>query len=402
MYKTSLLPETTRIASLDILRGVAVLGILIMNIQNFSMISAAYLNPAAYGDLTGINKTVWVWSHVLADQKFISIFSILFGAGIILFSNSIEEKGYRPSRFFYKRLFWLFTIGLIHGYVLWHGDILVSYAICGAIAFLFRRLAPWVLISLGIIIFMVPSFNYWLFGSTLPMWPAEALDNLYKTWAPEPAAVESEIAALRGGIAKQLVWRIPETFTMQTFVFLILLGWRILAMMLVGMALYKLGFLSAVLKFKSYIIVAIPSLAIGYTLIIHGVNVNFAAGWSMTYSMFFGSLWNYNGSLLVAIGYIAIVMLAVKAFRLRYLADTGRMAFTNYLLTTIICGFIFYGHGLGKIGTVARSEQVLYILGIWCFLLLFSHIWMRYYNYGPVEWVWRFLTYGNKPAFKRQ
>ncbi|MCK5699567.1 MAG: DUF418 domain-containing protein, partial [Cyclobacteriaceae bacterium] len=109
MIKTSLIPHTSRIQSLDILRGVAVLGILIMNIQSFSMISAAYLNPTAFGDLTGINKTTWIISHFLADQKFMAIFSMLFGAGIILFSDYAESRGYLPTRFYYRRLFWLFT-----------------------------------------------------------------------------------------------------------------------------------------------------------------------------------------------------------------------------------------------------------------------------------------------------
>ncbi len=402
MNKTSLLPETGRIASLDILRGVAVLGILIMNIQSFSMISAAYLNPTAYGDMTGINKTVWIVSHIIADQKFISIFSILFGAGIVLFSDSIESKGYRPSRFYYKKLFWLFTIGLLHGYFFWHGDILVAYAICGAIAFLFRKLAPWVLISLGLIIFTIPAFNYWLFGSSLPKWPAEAVANLIDSWAPSSASIESEIAALRGGIGEQLFWRIPETFAMQTFVFLILLGWRILAMMLVGMAMYKAGFLSAAHSAKSYVVLAAGFFVVGFWLVIHGVNLNFEAGWSLNYSMFLGSIWNYIGSFFVAIGYISIIMLVAKVFHMKLLAKAGRMAFTNYLLTTLLCGFIFYGHGLGKIGSVARTEQVLYVLGIWCFLLIFSHLWLRYFNYGPVEWMWRYLTYGNKPAFRRK
>ena len=196
MNKTSLFPNLEREQSIDALRGVAVLGILIMNIQSFSMISAAYINPAAYGDLTGMNKIVWILSHILADQKFMSIFSLLFGAGILLFSESVEEKGYLPARFFYRRLFWLFTIGLIHGYVFWHGDILVAYAACGALAFLFRRLSPWVLLALGLIIITIPSFNYWLFGKSMNMFPPEALNSVSDSWMPQQEAIDQEIAAL--------------------------------------------------------------------------------------------------------------------------------------------------------------------------------------------------------------
>ncbi|NJN26312.1 MAG: hypothetical protein HC819_10205 [Cyclobacteriaceae bacterium] len=184
MTKTSLLPQNDRAHALDALRGVAVLGILIMNIQSFAMISASYTNPMVFGSMTGVNKTLWLFSHFFADQKFLSIFSMLFGAGIVLFSDNSEQKGYLPARFYFQKLFWLLVIGLAHGYLLWHGDILVFYALSGAIAFLFRKLSPWVLVSLAVVIFLIPVFNYWLFGKTLPMWPPEALEGIKVSWRP--------------------------------------------------------------------------------------------------------------------------------------------------------------------------------------------------------------------------
>jgi len=402
MNKTSLLPQSDRIQSLDVLRGVAVLGILIMNIQSFSMASAAYLNPAAFGDLTGINKTVWVMSHVIADQKFLSIFSMLFGAGIVLFSANVESRGYLPARFYYRRLFWLFTFGLIHAYIFWHGDILVAYAICGALAFLFRKINPIVLVALGLIIFMVPSFNYWLFGRSLEMWPPEALENLTKMWAPDQVSIQAEVKALTGAFGEQLNWRIPEAFKMETFIFFVIMGWRALAFMLMGMGLYQMGFFNLLWDKKFYWIHGVAGLVVGYILSIVGVNENFAANWDVKYSMFFGSQWNYYGSLFVAVGYASLVMLLVNRFKLKLLANVGKMAFTNYLLTTLICTFIFYGHGLGLLGQVERWEQVVLMLGIWVVLILFSWWWLRQYQMGPMEWLWRYLTYGNKPAFKRK
>jgi len=401
MNKTSLLPQTDRILSLDIVRGVAVLGILIMNIQSFSMVSAAYLNPAAYGDLTGINKTVWMLSHVLADQKFLSIFSMLFGVGIILFSDNIEHKGYRPARFYYRRLFWLFTIGLLHGYLFWHGDILVAYAVCGALAFLFRKLSPWVLLILGMMIFLVPSFNYWLFGKSMDMWPPDAIAGINETWSPSKEVVANETNALTGSLSDQLKWRIPETFKMETFIFLILIGWRAMAMMLVGMSFFKLGMFSIGFSKKFYSVLSLVTLSIGYILILVGVNKNFASGWSVEYAMFFGALWNYIGSLFVAVGYISLIMLLTKYLKMTLLAKVGKLAFTNYLLMTLICTTIFYGHGFGLFGTVARWEQLVIVLLIWIFLLAASWIWLRYFYYGPIEWLWRFLTYGNKPPFRK-
>jgi uncharacterized protein len=401
MNKTSLLPRTDRIVSLDVLRGIAVLGILIMNMQSFAMISAAYINPTAFGELTGINKNVWVLSHIFADQKFLSIFSILFGAGIVLFANNVADRGYLPARFYYRRLFWLFTIGLLHGYLFWHGDILVAYAVCGALAFLFRKLNPLILVLLALIIFAVPAFNYWLFGKSMAMWPPEALAGIKETWSPSPEAIAGEIAALTGGIQAQLAWRIPETFKMQTFIFLIYMGWRVLACMLLGMGLYKSGFFNLYFTRRSYLFIALAMLIPGFTLIIVGVNNNFNAGWVVEYSMFFGWQWNYVGSLLVAMGYMALVMLLVQSFKLNLFARVGRMAFTNYLFTTFICTAIFYGHGFGLFGQAERWQQIVLTVAVWVVLIVFSWFWLKRYRFGPVEWLWRLLTYGNKPEFKR-
>ena len=139
-----------RIISLDILRGFAILGILIMNIQSFSMITAAYVNPTAYGDLTGINKWTWIISHIIADNKFMTIFSILFGAGIVLMSDKIKKAGRKQAGIYYRRIFWLFVIGMVHAYLFWYGDILVCYAVCGLIVFLFRNLKPGWLLFFGL------------------------------------------------------------------------------------------------------------------------------------------------------------------------------------------------------------------------------------------------------------
>ena len=155
---------TARIKALDVLRGFAVLGILIMNIQSFAMIETAYINPAAFGDLTGLNKIVWIVSHILADQKFMTIFSILFGAGILMISDKAEQKNLKSAGLHYRRIFWLLIIGLIHAYLLWHGDILVTYALCAFWVFLFRKLSPIKLIIIGLLLVSVASFIYLLAG----------------------------------------------------------------------------------------------------------------------------------------------------------------------------------------------------------------------------------------------
>jgi uncharacterized protein len=172
--------------------------------------------------------------------------------------------------------------------------------------------------------------------------------------------------------------------------------------MMMGMGLFKLGFFNLAWDKKLYWIIGLAGLVVGYALIIVGVKKNFAADWNVKYSMFFGSLWNYHGSLLVAMGYASLVMLLVNRFKMKLLANVGKMAFTNYLLTTLICTFIFYGHGLGLLGQLERWEQVVLMLGIWVILIIFSWWWLRQYQMGPMEWLWRYLTYGNKPAFIRK
>jgi len=131
-----------RIIVLDIIRGFAILGILFMNIQSFSMIGQAYLNPTAYGDLTGVNKWVWILSHVIADQKFISIFSMIFGGSIIMITESAQCNNQSPLYIHYRRNFWLLVIGLLHAYLIWYGDILAPYAICALLVYPLRKLNP--------------------------------------------------------------------------------------------------------------------------------------------------------------------------------------------------------------------------------------------------------------------
>ena len=143
--------EAERIQSIDVLRGFALLGILVMNVQSFAMIDSAYKIPTTYGDFQGVNYCVWLLSHLFADQKFMTIFSMLFGAGIVLMSRRREKTGLRPAAVHYRRMGVLLLFGLLHAYLLWYGDILVTYALCGMPAFLFRKVRPRRVILLGIL-----------------------------------------------------------------------------------------------------------------------------------------------------------------------------------------------------------------------------------------------------------
>jgi uncharacterized protein len=173
--------------------------------------------------------------------------------------------------------------------------------------------------------------------------------------------------------------------------------------MLVGMALFKWGVLLARRSRRFYAILAAIGFGVGVPLILTGIAKNSAVNWSFEYSMFFGSRYNYIGSLGVALGYVAVVMLlSMKPGRFaRLLAPVGRMAFTNYLMQTVICTTIFYGHGFGRFGYVERGGQILIVFAVWAFQIWFSGVWMRRFRIGPAEWLWRSLSYGKIQPMRR-
>jgi uncharacterized protein len=395
--KSSPVAPSERIRSLDILRGFAVLGILVMNIQSFSMIQSAYINPTTFGDLTGINRLVWILSHVFADQKFMSIFSILFGAGVLLFTARAEEKGFRSGKLHYRRSLWLMLFGILHAYLLWYGDVLFTYGLCALIAYLFRKVRPTRLAVIALAIIAVPSLMFAFFGWSMQFWPEEAYEQNITRWAPSAERINEEIAALQGGWLDQMSERLPAAIATQTFVFLIWYGWRAGGLMLLGMALLKWGILSAERSRRLYLSLVGLWVIIGLPLIAGGVITNSVRSWLYDYSMFFGWQFNYWGSLFAALGYIGIVMLFSQSSWLtglkRHLAAVGRMAFTNYLMQTVICTTVFYGHGLGFFGRLERFEQALVVLAVWAFQLIISPIWLRHFRFGPAEWLWRSLTY---------
>src|SRR5436190_6184646 len=213
--------ETERIISMDVQRGFALLGILVMNIQSFAMVAAVYDNPTAYGDLKGANFVVWLLSHLLADQKFISIFSMLFGAGIVLLWQRAEASGGRPARLHYRRMSWLILFGLLHAYLLWYGDILVIYGMCGLFVYLFRRKSPGTLISSALVLAVVG----WLIAIGLQLFWLPHLSPDMKAdfidgWQPSPQTINEEIAAYHGSWIHQMSNRVPNAFEIETSLFL--------------------------------------------------------------------------------------------------------------------------------------------------------------------------------------
>jgi len=402
--KASPLLPGQRIISLDLLRGIAVLGILIMNIQSFSMISAAYMNPTAYGDLTGINKWIWIFSQLFAAEKFMSLFSILFGAGIILFYQKAIEKGRKAGPLHYRRMFWLLLFGLAHAYCIWYGDILVPYSICAFLAFVFRKKSPHTLIIWASVFFIVPVLFYLMAQWSMPMWPKEAYYENLQGWLPNIETIQQELKTMRSGWITQMDHRGKMAIMLETVYFFYNIFWRVMAMMLLGMALFKSGVLSAQRSNGFYRNLTLIGLTIGLSLTSYGIYFNFSHKWQMEYSMFAGSLFNYFGSASTALGYIGLIMLLSQSDGLQKckirLSSVGRMAFTNYILMSLLGMFIFLGNGFGYFGKTERWVQLLITLTIWGLLLIISPIWLRHFKYGPIEWFWRRLTYRKRIPMK--
>jgi uncharacterized protein len=394
-----------RIDSLDVLRGVAVLGIFVMNIQTFAMYGHTYFNPAFHGMWDGAGYAIWYASHVLADQKFMTIFSLLFGAGIVLFTSRKERAGQSARKYHYRRMGWLIVFGLLHSYLLWEGDILFLYGVCGLWVYLFRKVRPTRLIIIGFLVLGVGSCLFLMSGLSAEYWSPEARESfLDQSWQPPPEVLE-EVTATYGGssYSRQFTHRVPVVIAWQTFVLLFWGIWRAGGLMLIGMALYKLGVFNAVRsrKFYAAMVFGVP---LGIPVVIYGIQQRFAHDWDPFYSFFIGTQFNYWGSLLVSGGYIGIVMLACKtpAFRrlTRPIAAAGRMAFSNYIGQTVIAWYIFYGTGLGFYNEIGRSGQLLIVASVWVTQLIVSQIWLKYFRFGPLEWLWRSLTYGNRQPFR--
>jgi uncharacterized protein len=387
-----------RIASIDVMRGVALLGILAMNIQDFSMIGSAYLNPTTYGDLHGLNYAVWYGSFMLADLKFMSIFSMLFGAGVLLMTSRLEAAGRRPGPIHYRRMGWLALFGCLHGYLLWPGDILFTYALGGIFAFLGRKWRPRTLIVSGLLFTAVATAISVGSYETMPYWPKKQVQQMSdQFWSPSPAAKAKELATYRAGWLTEEKDRLVQNVGMQVQGNLFLAFWRAYGLMLAGMGLFKLGVFSAKLPARVYGWFMALGLLVGLPAIAFGMHQEFAHHWDMRQCFFLDFQWNYWASLLVCLFWIGLVMLVCQKGWLpgarRRLAAVGRMAFSNYIMDTVLCTFIFYGWGLGFFGKVSRVEQFGIVLGIWVVQLVVSPRWLERFQFGPLEWMWRSLTY---------
>ena len=392
----------TRISSLDVLRGVGVLGMLAVHIQLFASPSVARWNPTAYGDFTGLNWWVWLVTSLLADGKFITIFAMLLGVSIVMLASQAGDRGVPAWRTHMRRMAVLLVLGLLHAYLLWFGDMLVPLALSGSVAFFARRLSPGKLLVLGVVAFALASvISVALTWSTARSDPA-ALAAWRAQWAPRPAVIDLEIAQYRGGWTEQMAQRVPAALENEIVSFVTRLLWQMTGLMLIGMGLFKLGVLSAARSQAFYLRMATLGFGSGTLLIALGLWRSYATKWDVLDFVLVSEQLHYWGNLLVALGWVALVMLLCqRGWTLRSMAAVGRMALSNYLLQTVICTTIFYGHGFGLFGRVDRAGQLGIVVGIWAFQLLASSAWLRYFAVGPVEWLTRWLVFKRRPSFVR-
>ncbi len=405
--QTGPVTEAARIDTLDILRGFALFGILVINIQLFAMVEATLINPTATGAAQGLDHAIWLVSHVLFFEKFLAIFSMLFGAGIVLMATRAAQSGRGGMlALHYHRMVWLLIIGLIHAYLIWPGDILVPYALIGMVLVFVRTWSVRSLVMLGVGFLVLKLAIAAAFGLLIPLLPDGEIRQIEVTsWVPGAEQLAAEIAAYRGGFAEQMPMRIAQSLNMHLFVFPTETLHYVVAMMAFGMAAMKSGFLRGDWSDAAYLRAAIAGLAIGLPLSGLGVVLNERHGWDMLFSLYFGRMFNTAAAPLVAFGYIALVILAARRFgpaMKAVFAPVGRMAFSNYLAQSVICTLIFYGHGLGLFMQLGRPGQILIVLAVWIAMPIWSRAWLARFRFGPAEWLWRSLSYRRaQPMLRR-
>jgi uncharacterized protein len=245
---------------------------------------------------------------------------------------------------------------------------------------------------------------FWV--TTQPWWQPEWRVQMSQFAQPTAEMVQKELASYRGGWLEQFLHRWQVSIASETMGFLAFVAWRAGGMMLVGMGLFKLRVFSAALPRKTYWTMAAIGFLVGVPIIAWGIRQSVASGWEPVYRQFLGGQYNYWASILVSLGWVGVVMLVCRNPRLgpltRPLGAVGQMAFTNYLLHTIICTTLFYGFGFRLFGRLDRFEQLGVVLAVWTFQLVASPLWLRFFRLGPAEWLWRTLTYFELQPFLRR
>lgn len=364
---------TERITSLDMIRGVAILGILPMNALVFGLEDAAYNNLSADGLDTVLDWVIGVLTLLFIDQKMMALFSLLFGVGVVIFAERAEAKGRRVVMLSLWRFTLLLAVGVVHAQ-LWVGDILVIYAVCAPIVLLVRRLPTGVLASVGVVLALAGSLAAPFVQATVGPSGAE----LGEYWFAGSAAMSPVV---------------------ETWFGLDAVG-RALGLMLIGVVLHRLGIVQGDRDDAYYRRLAGWGLAVGTAITVVGIVTRSLSDWSPDVAVV-GHVPTGVGTIPMALGYLALIVLGNRSGsrHVERVRDAGRMALTNYLTETIL-GLTTLGWLLGDVD-LTRTMLAVWILGVWALQLWWSTAWLERYRYGPFEWAWRSATYRSLQPLRR-
>ncbi|OZP37433.1 DUF418 domain-containing protein YeiB [Klebsiella pneumoniae] len=370
-----------RNVTLDFVRGVAILGILLLNISAFGLPKAAYLNPAWSGSASLSDAWTWALLDPLAQVKFLTLFALLFGAGLQLLLP-------RGKRWIQSRLTLLALLGFIHGLFFWDGDILLAYALVGLVSWRMVREAHHVksLFNTGVVLYLTGIAVLVLLG----MISGTAAN---RSWAPDAANLQYEqYWKLHGGM--EAVSNRADMLSDNLLALGAQYGWQLAGMMLMGAALMRSGWLKGQFSLRHYRRTGALLVAAGMAVNLPAIFAQWYLTWDYRWCAFLLQAPRELSAPLQAIGYAALAWgywPQLCRFRLvGAIACVGRMALTNYLLQTLICTTLFYH--LGLFMRFDRLQLLAFVPPIWAVNLLISSLWLRRFRQGPVEWLWRQLT----------
>ncbi|EOE4569795.1 hypothetical protein BME90_23205 [Klebsiella quasipneumoniae subsp. similipneumoniae] len=370
-----------RNVTLDFVRGVAILGILLLNISAFGLPKAAYLNPAWSGSASLSDAWTWALLDLLAQVKFLTLFALLFGAGLQLLLP-------RGKRWIQSRLTLLALLGFIHGLFFWDGDILLAYALVGLVSWRMVREAHHVksLFNTGVVLYLTGIAVLVLLGLI-----SGTAAN--RSWAPDAANLQYEqYWKLHGGM--EAVSNRADMLSDNLLALGAQYGWQLAGMMLMGAALMRSGWLKGQFSLRHYRRTGALLVAAGMAVNLPAIFAQWYLAWDYRWCAFLLQAPRELSAPLQAIGYAALAWgfwPQLCRFRLvGAIACVGRMALTNYLLQTLICTTLFYH--LGLFMRFDRLQLLAFVPPIWAVNLLVSSLWLRRFRQGPVEWLWRQLT----------
>lgn len=370
-----------RNVTLDAVRGVAILGILLLNITAFGLPKAAYLNPAWYGDITSRDAWTWALLDLFAQVKFLTLFALLFGAGL----HMLLPRG---KRWIQSRLTLLVLLGFCHGLLLWDGDILLAYGLVGLVSWRLIRDAPGIksLFNTGLMLFLVGLGVLILLGVI-------SGNQINRAWTPDASALQLEqYWRSEGGIEG-----IRNRADMLSSTLLALgaqYGWQLAGLMLIGAALMRCGWLKGQFSLSHYRRTGVVLILVGVAINLPAIILQWHLNWDYRWSGFLLQAPRELSAPFQVLGYTALIYgfwPALSRWRITgAVACVGRMALSNYLLQTLICTTLFNRFGLFM--KFDRLQLLVFVPAVWTINLLFSVYWLRYFRQGPVEWLWRQLT----------